>query len=116
MILSGSTYRELQREMRETRDIAVKALSNIESHAASCVELGRHIQNLILEGRTINDQRHRENQDASKNNRDAIDGVHGRITALGRQMLLMVIAGFGAVILALIGAVYAIFAHKLGLS
>jgi len=120
MIFTGGAYRELQREVRETRDIAVEARTEGRSHQQNCIEHNQRVEAMLREGRTINENRHCENQDAIDGLRGAMnkqaDALHGRVTALGKQMMLMSISALAAIVVALVGALYAIFSHKLGLS
>ena len=108
MILSGNTYRELQREVREAATTAITALTEVRNHQATCVEHNKRIEQMLQEARGVNERRHAENQ-------DAIGEVHGRVTNLSGKMNTLIISFLASVVVMLLSAWGAIVAHKLGL-
>lgn len=97
-----------EKGLQETRDMAVEARTEARNHVASCIEHNRRVEDLLAEGRA---DRERQHQEGIAN----AQVLHARISELGNRMTKMALTAMGAVILAAIGALYAIFAKKLGL-
>jgi len=102
MIFTGGAYRELQREVREAKETALTALTEGRSHQGHCIVQGQRIEEMLREGRSINEARHAENQEA--------------INSLKSQVMWTFISALATIVLAVVGFVVSIFAHKLGLT
>jgi hypothetical protein len=92
----------IEAQLRETRDIAVRAETKADGHVIACIEHNKRIEDLLSDGQKIREAQHIENQTA--------------IASLKTRMLTMIISALCAVVIALGGALYAIFSHKLGIA
>lgn len=106
---TAQRFTSLETQLRETRDIAVEARTETRSHQANCIEHNRRVEEMLTAGQESREQQHRENK-------QAIDLLHSRISGINGRMTMMVIGALGTTVVALLGALYAIFAHKLGLT
>ena len=99
----------IEAQIRETRDIAVRAETKADSHVVACIEHNKRVEDMLAALREERNKQHAEGQAGNA-------FLHGRISKLGARMNVMVIGGLGTTVLALFGALYAIFSHKLGLT
>lgn len=100
---------QLAAQIRETRDIAVRADTKTDSHVLACMEHNKRVEDMLNATTVLREKQHNENQ-------EAIARVYERMNSLSGRMTMMVIAALGTTVVALIGALYAIFAHKMGLT
>ena len=109
MLFGGHRIGSIEAQLRETRDIAVEARTEGRNHSANCVEHNRRVEDMLTELREERMRQHTEGQEATER-------IHERISKLSGRMNMLLIGGLGTTVLALFGALYAIFSHKLGLT
>lgn len=102
------TLRRIESELRDTRDIAVRAETKAENHIVSCIEHNRRIEDALVAGQVSRQLQHGENQ-------KAIGDVHSRVNEVSRYINRLALTAMGTCIVAGVAALYAVFARKLGL-
>ena len=100
---------DVERQLRETRDIAVRAETKADGHMANCIEHNKRIEDMLSAQARAREAQHAENQ-------EAIQDVHSRVSNIGTRVNTLVISALAATVIALLGALYAIFSHKIGLA
>lgn len=98
----------LSDQVRQTRDIAVRAETKVDSHDTNCIEHNRRIEEMLREGQSDRARQHAEGQ-------ASIEVIHGRVNSLSARMTTTLISALSAIVMALAGAVYAAVAHKIGM-